>query len=321
MLSALLLAGLAAQPVHAVIFLSTGDPTHNTTDPGDGSGWQYEGGFDGVLGTAVAPNYFLTAKHVGGGIGDTFNYNGTSYTTINKFSSPTSDLTLWQVSGTFSSYAPLYSGSDEVGKQLVVIGRGTQRGAEVNVPGASPTDLRGWLWGNGDGVQRWGQGRVGDTANLGTGLGQVLAVPFDRNSGLPDMATLSNGDSGGGVFIQEGGVWKLAGINYGVETGFRYSAGGTNINAAVFDAGGLYYNSGSGFQLVPDQSSDVPASWVATRISANQSWIQGITAVPEPLNAVAAIGGGLGLFALWRRATRMTGVRGVSQGLSRRGRS
>ncbi|HTH46233.1 MAG TPA: hypothetical protein VMB21_01855 [Candidatus Limnocylindria bacterium] len=305
-LPAVLLAALAAPAAHAVIFLSTGDPTHNTTDPGDGSGWQYEGGFDGVLGTAVAPGYFLTAKHVGGGVGDLFNYNGTAYTTVAKFNSPSSDLTLWQVSGTFSSYAPLYSGTDEVGKQLVDVGRGTQRGDAVTVAGASPTDVRGWLWGPGDGVQRWGRGYVGNSANFGTGLGDMLVVPFDRTSGIPDTMTLSNGDSGGGVFIQEGGVWKLAGINYGVEATFRTSAGGTSFNAAIFDAGGLYFDfgDGHGYTLVADQSSDVAADWVATRVSSNLDWIQSITAVPEPMECAVMVGGALGLFAGGRRLTR-----------------
>jgi hypothetical protein len=304
--SAVLLAGLASQPAQAVIFLSTGDPTHNTTDPGDGSGWQYEGGWGGVLGTAIAPNYFLTAKHVGGAVGDTFSYGGSSYTTIGKFNSPNSDLTLWQVSGTFSSYAPLYTGSGETGQELVVVGRGTQRGSAVTVSGASPTDVRGWLWGTGDAVQRWGRGYVADAGDFGPGLGQMLAVPFSRQSGIPDTVTLSNGDSGGGVFIQQGGVWKLAGINYGVEASFRTTAGGSTFNAAIFDAGGLYFDfgDGNGYQLVSDQAGDVAASWVATRVSANLGWIGSITGVPEPLETTAAIGGGLALFALGRRAAR-----------------
>ncbi len=302
--SAVLLAGLASQPAEAVIFLSTGDPTHNTTNPGDGSGWQYEGTWGGVLGTAIAPNYFLTAKHVGGAVGGTFSYDGSSYTTVAKFDSPNTDLTLWQVSGTFSSYAPLFTGSGETGQDLVVVGRGTQRGSAVTVSGASPSDTRGWLWGTGDGVQRWGRGSVADTSDFGTGLGQMLVVPFDRNSGLPDTVTLSTGDSGGGVFIQQGGVWKLAGINYGVESSFRTTANGSTFNAAIFDAGGLYFDSGSGYQLVPDQAGDIAASWVATRVSSNLGWIGGITGVPEPLETTAAIGAGLALFALWRRHER-----------------
>ena len=44
-----LLAGLTS-PADAVIFLETDDPSHNTTTPGDNSGWQHEGKFGDFLG-------------------------------------------------------------------------------------------------------------------------------------------------------------------------------------------------------------------------------------------------------------------------------
>lgn len=66
---------------HAVLFYSTSDPIHNTTAPTGSltnSGWQYEGEWNGFLGTAIAPRYFITAKHVGGSIGDVI-LNGASH--------------------------------------------------------------------------------------------------------------------------------------------------------------------------------------------------------------------------------------------------
>ncbi len=308
-----LLAGAAlivvtTTPAHAIILLSTGDITANTTAPGGllaGSGWQYEGTWGGVLGTAIAPNYFVTATHVGGSVGGTFNYNGNNYTTTAKFSSPSSDLTIWQVSGTFTSYAPLYTGTDEVGHDLVDIGRGTRRGADVTIASGPDAGLKGWQWGTADGVQRWGQNTVSGIANGGGSLGQLLVADFNSlaSGGLTYEATLSSGDSGGGLFIQSGGVWKLAGINYAVDNPFRTSAGGTDFNAAIFDARGLYFNSGSGFQQVghPVPDGEVSASFYATRISSNLGWIESVTAVPEP--QMCATGAGLALlaFAVARR--------------------
>jgi hypothetical protein len=294
-----LLATGIALPVRAVIFISTGDPTQNTTDPGDGSGWQWQGQWGSFLGTAIGPDYFVTAKHVGGSVGQTFTYQGTSYTTTASFSDPNADLTIWQVNGTFSSYAQLYTGSDEAGQQLTVFGRGTQRGDAVTVNG----NLAGWLWGPGDGVQRWGQNRVSGIQDYGGSLGQMLVMNFDAGSGLPYEATLSPGDSGGGVFIQQNGVWKLAGLNYGVVTGFQFTATSDPFNAAIFNANGLYYNFGgsTGVQLI---TSDGSAPWVATRISADAAWINGITGVPEPASFTTIFGGGLGLLALLRMANR-----------------
>jgi hypothetical protein len=65
----------------AVILFGTGDPSVNTTAPTGalaGSGWQYEGVFGGFIATPIASNYFLTAKHIGGSVGQTFTFNGMS---------------------------------------------------------------------------------------------------------------------------------------------------------------------------------------------------------------------------------------------------
>lgn len=130
-----LLACLSAPwPASGVILWSTGDPTYNTTEPGGalaGSGWQYEGGWGSFLGTPIAPSYFITARHVGGAVGDTFTYRGVNYTTVACYDDPGSDLRIWKVNGLFPTFAPLYTANDELGKSLVVFGRGTQRGDPI----------------------------------------------------------------------------------------------------------------------------------------------------------------------------------------------
>src|ERR1700682_6142878 len=65
-----------------VILYRTDDPTANTPEPAGvlaGSGWQYEGNFGAYLGTAIAPHYFITAKHLGQ-VSDKFVYHGVNYT-------------------------------------------------------------------------------------------------------------------------------------------------------------------------------------------------------------------------------------------------
>lgn len=52
------------------------------------SGWQYEGQFGSFLGTVIASNYFITAKHIGGSVGDTFVFSGVNYTTTAVFPDP-----------------------------------------------------------------------------------------------------------------------------------------------------------------------------------------------------------------------------------------
>ncbi len=301
--SLLLAAGalMTGAPAHALIFIHSADPAFNTTAPtGDlaDSGWQFQGTWGGLLGTPVAPNYFVTAKHGGGSVGGTFTYQGTPFTTTARFDHPTADLTLWQVTGAFGMWAPLYTGTDEVGQGLVVFGRSATRGAEVTVPGASPSDLRGWLWGSTGGAQRWGENRVDSAVNY-AGADYLLAG-FSYDGGANE-ATLAGGDSGGGVFIRDGSTWKLAGINYAVEATFRTTADGATFNAAIFDAGGLFGDTGDGFTLLPDSSADLEASFYSTRISAYAGWIQEVTAVPEPTAPAGFAGIGLVAFALARR--------------------
>ncbi|HMS55316.1 MAG TPA: hypothetical protein PKA27_07920 [Fimbriimonadaceae bacterium] len=55
-------------------------------------------------GTAVAPNWVLTARHVGG---THFWQNGTYYAVQQKFYHPQADLALWRMSSSIPSYAPI----------------------------------------------------------------------------------------------------------------------------------------------------------------------------------------------------------------------
>ena len=276
---ALLAAGMVPQRADALIFLATANASFNTTAPtGDlaGSGWELQGRWGSFLGTPVAPSWFLAAKHVGGSVGQVFTLNGVNYVTVARVNHPTADLTLWKVSSTFPSYATLYTSLDEVGKPLMVYGRSAARGAEVNVEKATPTALRGWRWGGaGMGTVRWGQNVVQGAATLGGA--QYLIASFDRLGG-PNEATLATGDSSGGVFIREGTAWKLAGINYAAQADFALTATGTAFKAAIFDAGGLFAGATVGQRTpVRDGAVDVPASWLATRVSAYATWIRSTT--------------------------------------------
>ncbi len=300
-----LLSGLLCPGAQAIMVFKTSDITYNTTAPGGsltGSGWQYEGTWGSFLGTAIAPNYFVTATHVGGTTGDTFIYNGSSYTTTAHFSSPASDLTVWQVSGAFPTYAPLYSGSDEAGRGLLVIGRGPARSDSVVFNDRS--EAVGWEIGTGRGTVRWGENVVASAPSL-TGLGRMLLATFDRTGG-DNEAMLAGGDSGGGVFVQEGGIWKLAGINYGINGPFNTSASDTgSFFGALYNTDGLYENVGSGWDYVEHDGSDTPAYWVATSISANKSWLDSVAPVPEPHAWAGATGGFLAVFAFVRRHIRL----------------
>ncbi|MBV9008399.1 MAG: hypothetical protein JO354_04420 [Verrucomicrobia bacterium] len=265
-----------ARTANAVILYGTDDPTVNTSAPSGalaGSGWQFEGSFGGFLGTPIAANYFVTAKHIGGSVGQTFTFNGANYTTTAVFPDPSSDVQVWQISGTFPAFAPLYSAGagSEVNLGLVVFGRGTQRGSPVLV--GSDAHLGGWLWGTGDGVQRWGTNVVSSIANDPT-YGSLLRATFDANVS-PNEAHLSVGDSGGGVFIfnSSANQWQLAGINLAVDGPFSTSASGANpFDAAMFDTTGLFAQDDSGNWVAAPN----PSAFYATEIAAHTPFIESV---------------------------------------------
>lgn len=281
----------AAQISRAVILFGSGDPKYNTTPPTGtltNSGWQYEGQWGPFLGTPIAPHYFLAAQHIGGSVGQTFTFNGSNYTTTAYYDDPASDLRIWMVSGTFPTYAPLYSTNDEQGKSLVVIGRGTQRGAPVMVASTSPgstnsvNTLAGWMDGPSDGVMRWGVNQV-DSAG-----GWLLEAAFTGTQG-PNEGFLSPGDSAGAVFMQDNsGTWRLAGINYGIEGPFTTCTNGGEFFGAIFNEDGLFIDYDIWSQ--PQDGVQRPAHFYASRVSNEMVWIQGVTGVipPPPSNSQTA---------------------------------
>jgi len=267
---------IGAPHAGAVIFQSTGDPGYNTSAPAGAltnSGWQYQGLWLNFLGTPIAPQYFITANHVGGTTNDLFLFNGRPYHPVAAFKTFDSDLAIWRVQETFPSYARLYSSSEETNQHLVVFGRGTQRGAPVVVGG----ETNGWFWGAPDGVQRWGENDVAAITNLGVGVGDMLRVIFDGNGGSNECH-LSDGDSGGGVFIQEDGVWKLAGINHGVDGEFSNAVDATVFTGALTDRRGLFQQTGSGPSdwISINGVLPIPSAFYSTRISANLDWIYSV---------------------------------------------
>lgn len=282
---AFLAGSLSAAPaVHAVALYGTSSPSANTAAPTGalaGSGWQFQGNFGASLGTAIAPSHFVTAKHFGIPGSNHFVYQGTTYDVIGTtIDDPNSDLRIWQVNGTFSEFAPLYTGRDEVGKPLVVFGKGMQRSdAQVTVSGSS----KGWEFAAGTHAQRWGTNDVTRVVNGGDEIGEALAFEFNaRPGGAANEAHLAGGDSGGGVFIQEGGVWKLAAVNLSIDGPYKLTQADTSgFHAALFDRSGLLQNTGNDTY----EAVSGPASSYATRISSNLNFIAANApgaVVPEP---------------------------------------
>jgi len=123
-------------------------------------------------------------------------------------------------------------------------------------------------------VTRWGSNTVTAIFEDPT-MGELVQAEFNANAG-PDECHLSTGDSGGAVFLQDGGTWKLAGINYSVDGPYNTTDSGDGFNAALFDQGGLYYLDGTNWVWTPDRPREQPGTFYATRVSAHLVWINSI---------------------------------------------
>jgi len=124
-------------------------------------------------------------------------------------------------------------------------------------------------------VERWGESNVSSITNGGTGVGDLLRCAFDADVGS-NACDLSEGDSGGGLFIEEGGVWKLAGINYGVDGPFSNAVDGTAFNASLLDVRGLFEEVSPGNWQFMSGPQPIPSAFYSTRISANLDWIESV---------------------------------------------
>lgn len=280
-----LLAMTAALPAGAVILFGSGDPQRNTTAPDgllDGSGWQWQTDA-GTCATAVGPHHAATAQHLGLHAGSVLHFAGMTYPVVAVTNAPSSDFQLVELAGRLPDFAPLYTATDEVGRLLVVHGRGTLRGDPVLAPDGSG-EVRGWRWGGGDGRLRWGTNVVVETGSGTPGqgfYGDVLVGTFGRDAG-DDNGTLSTGDSGGGVFLRDdGGQWQLAAVNYAVESLFNSTTNGSGFSAALFDRTGFFELDNHHAWIIDDLQATQPETFfIATRVSSYADWVQQLVAQP-----------------------------------------
>lgn len=299
-------SALVALPARAVIII--GSSAGNTSAPADAGlaeRWDQVGDFNSFLGTPIAPQFFVTANHIGNLTGQAITFpDSTSYTTTARFLDPASDLAIYQISGTFPNdkIVPMYGGSFSTNQAMTIFGRGRSRTDTAVVGQRFPTgtENKGWTWGGFTGNRSWGTNTLDGLANGGA-AGTQLAYDFDVGGGSNE-GILATNDSGGPVFMQEGGLWKLAGINYAVgPVQVREAAGGPTLDAAVYDYGGLYLLVNGTWTLQSAAGGDKPAISYSSSIPANATWISSVIVVPEPTSLALAGAGGVAALVFGRR--------------------
>jgi len=263
-----------ALPCHAVIV--TG-PTGRRSDPPDTrlfgterGGWNYVGEWGIFTGVSVGPHHFLTARHVGGRVGNLFRYQGSDYATIEQTPVEGADLVLWKVDRRLPSWAPLARRPLGEGTRVVVVGRGRAPGQQVLRDGIPV----GWTWGKDDHALSWGEAPLSGTHSSRKGE-PLWEFAFDDNG-----CGLAAGDSGGGVFVRENRRWALVGICHATQGLWKPTREGVRpFGACLWDIRGYAIDkSGSPVQ---DPGKAVPSRWFASRVDLHAGTVARVAA-PEP---------------------------------------
>ena len=198
------------------IVLWGGDLAANLKAPTNGAPWNRVAKVGDPSGSGVylGKRFVITANHVTG-LGPIV-LNGVTYdrdTTFPPTQIGSQDLKLIRIVGDPGiSGVPLIGPREsEFARRCMVIGWGLGRGEAV--------PLQGWKWGS-TRVQRWGMNNTYPYV-IQTPDGPRMATSFDRGWGASEMS-LANADSGCGLFIYLGGIWKLAGIGTDVDDNAAY---------------------------------------------------------------------------------------------------
>ena len=244
-------------PAAALILRDGPSPAANTETAPTGdfadSGWQYQIRFGTFHGTMISPKHFITATHLGAGeteVTQPIIFNGVEDRTYtirpgSRVVINGSDLSVFEIWETFDLYAPLYTKGDEVGEDLVIIGRGFGRGTEFAG--------QGWGWGaTSTRLSRWGRNTLDGVLDFNGN--DLLFFAFNDLFGQ-DEAAGTGGDSGGGWFVKDGPTWKLTAVSFSVDGNYSIDPVPSNANGfrgSFYDAGGVYIGSAAGgWNLIP----------------------------------------------------------------------
>ena len=261
--AALVASGLLAPPAHALVW------RENLTDA-TVKNLSAQPQFNGVgiisapngsgTGTAIAPGYVLTAKHVvGDGQRVRFNlpggvFNGTS------IADPSSDLALIRLDADSqipSTYNFITPNADRavVGKQTWLVGYG----------GAGPVSqsANGGANLTNDFARRAGTNVVDSLQTTAFGPNSLI---FDNdNTGVNSTkyeVTTAPGDSGGPMFLQSNNQWFVAGTTFGAVGGVGF------VDAAAAPRYAAFLTANAGNIFTP-RAAATSLSWDATNTNAS----------------------------------------------------
>lgn len=208
----------------AIATADNGISASNPTNYGYSINWDYVYKCNGSSSVAVDRHWVLTAAHVADDSSGTLTVDGQTYTRQEVIYHPAADLALERYDKPFPGYYLLHDGeiytTSGFGKnqitvfdELLMMGYG-RTGVVTSVSFSNGP--------GGNGTKRWGTNKGSSIfsstvpADVGGTTGSRTTTCFQVAFTLGDTtyeAGAAQYDSGGPVFINSGGEWKVAGIN------------------------------------------------------------------------------------------------------------
>ena len=239
---------------HGLIFASpTTEPA--TEAPPDFPYWEHvtQRRYEGPTVLYLGGGYALTARHVGMGEvalrGVMYEpMTGSKRSLLNE-SGSAADAMIFELDPEVAlpdlPILPIAREPVRPGEEVLVIGfgRGREKVIEFELDGRTQF---GFTWTR-KGRKRWGTNRIEspvETLNQGSYSTRAFTFRFDEplsGKATPHEAHATVGDSGGGVFVERGGQWALAGLMVSVAGDARMPGSSTLYGDVTYAADLTYY--------------------------------------------------------------------------------
>lgn len=288
---------LSALDAYAV-FIASGTPNANTTQPAGDQGWSSMGIYNGAGAAYLGNGWFVTAGHLGAAATtvkfDSVNYaiDSSSWTRITNSNGSYADARLFRLASPSAILTPGAQINSEVlstGTSLTMIGYGRNVSSIVTnqyttgsgAKRQTQTQVR--YYEGTTSQMKWGVNEISGFSNSFESVGFGFYSDVFVTTLYTNKAQALDKDSGGGVFVYDdvSGKYLLAGIMIGA---VRYSD--TNGIFAVTDTG----------------NSSLNSKTYSVNLSAYSDQINQV--IPEPATAVLLVGIGV-VFGVVRRLRYM----------------